>query len=315
MRLIGMLAAIGLCVPAFSQSGRIQNGTGSFKNGLWFAYETRLELPIPGITGDKLGGGVTVGETGIHRFMVDNSRHVYFGYDIAIDRVAEESAFRVTIRPLSIGAEKLHYFSDPANWSILPLPLPGYPAPQTLHSGDVIALDLMTNAETGQKIVDYLTILPPRRGVGTFNPDPPRQFPYVPGTPRDFTIDDASLRLTAPRLTINGKLDESSTRITGEVTGAAVWIYVPNRGRFILSLAPNQALGFRKAGEVRGSVLSFTLGADSFSIDCASPIAPGELPFNLYVLQDRSWKPTYPFADLSAFTMGAADRAEWLMIR
>jgi len=313
MRPISILAAIGLCLPALAQYGRIQNGSASFKNGLGFAYETRLEPPIPSITGEKFGGGVNVDE-GIHRFLVDRSRHVYFGYDIAIDRLAEPTAYRVTIRPLSIGAEKLHYFSDPANWSILPLPLPGYPAPQTLHSGDVMALDLMTNTETGQKIVDYLTIQEPRR-TGTFEYVPPRQFSYIPGTPRDFTVDDASLRLTAPRLTIDGKLDESSTRITGEVTGAAVWIYVPNRGRFILSLAPNQALGFRKAGEVRGSVLTFAMGADTFSINSASQIAPGELPFNLYVLQDRFWKPTYAFADLSAFTMGAADRAEWLVKR
>jgi hypothetical protein len=193
--------------------------------------------------------------------------------------------------------------------------LPGYPAPQTLHSGDVMALDLMTNAETGQKIVDYLTIEEPRHGVGTFNPDPPRQFSYVPGTPRDFTIDDAALRLSSPRLTINGKLDESSTRVNGEVSGAAVWIYVPNRGRIILSLVPRQALGFRKAGEVRGSSLTFTIGTDSFNINCANPIAPGETPFNLYVLQDRAWKPTYAFADLSAVVVGSADRAESLVKR
>ena len=245
--------------------------------------------------------------------MVDSSRHVYFGYDITIDRLPEETTYRVTIRPLSIGADKLQYFKDPANWTILPLPLPGYPAPQTLHSGDVMALDLMTNAETGQKIVDYLTIQEPPHGLGTFNPDPPRQFSYVPGTPRDFTIEDASLRLTAPRLTVNGKLDESSARNNGEVAGAVVWIYVANRGRFILSLSPNRSLGFRKAGEVRGSLLTFTMGSETFIINCANSIAPGETPFNLYVLQDRSWKPTYAFANLSAFTMGAADRAEWLV--
>ena len=312
MRPISVFAAIGLCIPGFSQSGRIQNGAAFNKDKVGFAYETRLEPPIPSITGDKFGGGVHVDE-GIHRFLADNSRHVFLGYDIAIERLAEETTYRVTIRPLSIGADKLHYFSDPANWTILQLA--GYPAPQTVHSGDVIALDLMTNSETGQKIVDYLTIQEPRRGLGTFNPDPPRQFSYVPGTPHDFAIDDAALRLTAPRLTINGKLDESSGRHNGEVAGAAVWIYVPNRGRFILSLAPNQALGFRKAGEVRGSTLTFTAGSDTFTIDSASGIAPGETPFNLYVLQDRAWKPTYAFADLSAFTIGAADRAEWLVKR
>jgi hypothetical protein len=94
MRPISILAAIGLCLPALAQSGRIQNGSASFKNGLGFAYETRLEPPIPSITGEKFGGGVNVDE-GIHRFLVDRSRHVYFGYDIAIDRLAEPTAYRV----------------------------------------------------------------------------------------------------------------------------------------------------------------------------------------------------------------------------
>jgi len=312
MRVTSILAAIGFCVPAFSQSGRIQSGAAFNKNNVGFAYETRLEPPIPSITGENFGGGGVKVDEGIHRFLANNSRHVFLGYDIILERLTEEPTYRVTIRHLGLSADKLPYFKDPAIWTMLPLP--GYPAPQIVHSDDVIALDLMTNAETGQKIVDYLTIQEPPRGVG-FNPDPPRQFSYIPGTPHDFTIEDASLRLAAPRLTINGKLDESSTRVNAEVTGAAVWIYVPNRGRFILSLAPNQALGFRKAGEVHGSLLTFNMGSDTFSIDSAKQIAPGELPFNLYVLQDRSWKPTYAFADLSAFTMGAADRAEWLVKR
>lgn len=312
MKTISALAIIGISLPAFAQTGRIQNGTAYTKDGVGFAYEMRLEPPVPAVTSENLGGGVLTDE-GMHRFISDNSRHVYFGYDILVERLAEATTYRVTIRPLSVRAEKFHHPLDLTNFTMLPLP--GYPTPQILHSGDVMALDLMTNPQTGQKIVDYISVLEPRRGLGTFNPDPPRQLSYTPGTPRDFAIEDASLRLSAPRLTVNGKLEESSTRTNGEVAGAAVWIYVPNRGRFILSLVPHRNLGFQKAGEVRGSTLTFAMGSETFTVSCANSIAPGETPFNLYVLQDRSWKPSYAFADLSAVQVGAADRAEWLVGR
>ena len=312
MKPTSLIAIVIIGLPVFAQTGRIQNGTAYGKDGLGFAYETRLEPPVPSITADKIGGGVVVGDSGTHRALVDNGRHVYLGYDIAIERLPEGSAYRVIIRPLSLAPDKIHFLGA-ANGT--QLPLAGYPSPQTLHSGDVMALDLMTNPETGQKIVDYISILEPRRGVGTFNPDPPRQLSYVPGTPRDFTVEDASLRLSAPRVAVNGKLDESSTRNNGEVGGAAVWIYVPNYGRLILSLVPHRTLGFQKAGEVRGSTLTFAIGSDKFTVNSANSIAPGDTAFNLYMLQDRSWKPSYPFADVSVVTMGAADRAESLVGR
>jgi hypothetical protein len=48
-------------------------------------------------------------------------------------------------------------------------------------------------------------------------------------------------------------------------------------------------------------------------ISAAARIAPGQAAFNLYVLHQPDWKPTYPFADLAAFNMGAEDRIEPLL--
>jgi hypothetical protein len=104
-------------------------------------------------------------------------------------------------------------------------------------------------------------------------------------------------------------------RSSGEITGSAVWIYIPNRGRYILSLAPHPELGFRKAGEVRGTSLSFTLGADTILLNSARTVAPGDSPFNLYVLAESGWRPNYANTDVGSFLMGAADRAELLVQR
>jgi hypothetical protein len=182
---------------------------------------------------------------------------------------------------------------------------------------DVIAVDLLVNHQSSQRIVDYIVIQGPSQtwSFDRFNAPLRREFAYTPGTPRDFSVEDASLKLTEPRVSVNGKVDDATTRSVGEISGATVWFYLPNRGRYILSLAPHPELGFRKAGEVRGTSLNFTFGTDKFTLNSARTIAPGDAPFNLYVLQDPAWRPTYANADMSAFQMGAADRAELLVRR
>ena len=127
-------------------SGRVTSGA------VLFSYETRLEPPSPPMTG--VSGGISAGRTGTYRYMIDNSRHAYLGYDLAIERGKQSGAYVVTFRPLSVSAWEL--VSDATGWKALRLP--GYPAPQTVRVGDTIALDLMTNPATGQKIVDYIRI-------------------------------------------------------------------------------------------------------------------------------------------------------------
>jgi len=200
---------------------------------------------------------------------------------------------------------------NPSAWT--PLSAPSFPAPQTVRGGDVLALNLLTNSTTRQTIVDYVTVQEPSGGYAGFQRIPEREFAFVAGSPRDFRAQDVELRLQSPRLSINGKLDESSLRWNDTATGSVVWFYTANRGRYLLSLVPHEGLGFRRAGEVRGTSLSFTVGNDTFTLRSGSRIAPGQSPFNLYVLHDPAWRPSYANANLSAFVMDAADRAEWLV--
>ena len=52
-------------------------------------------------------------------------------------------------------------------------------------------------------------------------------------------------------------------------------------------------------------------GAFAFALS----VAPGDAPFNLYVLHQPGWKPTYANANLDTIHIGAADRAEYLIER
>jgi hypothetical protein len=110
-------------------------------------------------------------------------------------------------------------------------------------------------------------------------------------------------------LNVNGNL----IPFRSGMSGAAVHFYLPMRGRFILSLTPHPELGFRKAGEVRGSTLTFTIDNDTFTIVSTGRIAPGSGPFSLYVLHEPAWLPRS--GNTSSSEVGAADRLDQLIGR
>jgi hypothetical protein len=123
----------------------------------------------------------------------------------------------------------------------------------------VLALDLLTNSATGQKIVDYVTVKGP-----SYNPS--WDFVYETGSPQDFRVEDAALELRTPYVSVNGQLGASVIPTGVVVSGPAVWFYLPDYGRFILSLIPHPELGFVKAGEIRGSTLTAALRGEMLAI-------------------------------------------------
>jgi hypothetical protein len=293
-----------------SPSVRIDGGVVS-REKFSFHWETRVSPASPALS-EGFSTAATDSMGVIHRVMMDRSGRTYFGYDVLIDVLPEPNSFRITFKPLVMTSTlALGLYMD--GWSAwVPLTAPRFPSPQVVHDGDILEFTLLTNNGTGQKLLDYISIQESSRqsGFGSIAVDE-RDFSYATGIPRDITASDVQLRLLSPRLSINGKLDPSSSSRFDEAAGAFVWIYVPGHGRFIMSLLPQP--GFSKTGEVRGTSLSFKDGSDTYAISAASRIAPGQAVFNLYVLHQPEWKPTYPFANLSAFNMGSEDRIEPLL--
>jgi hypothetical protein len=310
----GVLALIGTCLPALGQSRRLESGNASTSQ-FGFYFETYLDPGIPELA--NVGGGSVMDAKGtVHRYMLDHTRQMYFGYDASVEVLPEPNTYRVTFSQLTLTPELAQRIrpDSPSNWRPVPTPGWGSPTVLTIRGGEVVAMTLLTNSATGQKIVDYVTVQEPARRPVTFSNvnAPPREFGYATGTPRDFRVEDAGLRIREPRVSVNGNLDPSTVAAMDEVSGVAVWFYLPMRGRFILSLSPRPDLGFQKAGEIRGTTLNFKIGSDSFTLVSATQIAPGAGAFNLYVLHQHSWLPGYQFANPSAFTMGAVDRMETL---
>jgi hypothetical protein len=305
----------------------MDGGTVSVGQVFGFYWETHLEPAVPAL--DSFYTSTTLDDGVIHRVMLDGERRLYFGYRAAVEPLPETSSYRVTVMPLVLTPALARSIlgDDHATWTPLQgpstgsvhwdsrttrAPASGSIGPRTvtteIGTGEVLSLTLLTNPATGQQIIDYVSVQEPSRPFRGFDIVAPREFSFAAGTPRDFGVADAELRISQPRLSINGRLQESTADLTGSEAGTIVWIYVPGRGRFFLSLAPHEELGFRRLGEVRGSALTFTAGGETFMLVSGSRIAGGA-PFNLYVRHEPDWVPTYPHADRSAFIMDAGTPA------
>lgn len=305
---------IGAAAPASSQTRRIDSGAASMGN-LAFYWHTDLNPPTPPLS-SSFGTAYDTSANQVHRMLIDRAQRVYFGYTVQIDALAERSTFRLTFQPLSLTPElRQRLGDDAASWKAIAIGR--FPAPNTIRSGEVLELSLLSNDAWGQKVTEYVTVeeaRPRPQGFQTLGPTP-RDFTFAPGPARDFRITDAALRLRDPRVFINGRFEPASARTFNEESGAVVWIYLPQRGRFLLSLVPNAKHGFRRAGEIRGSSVRFTVGTDVFSVNSDGPLAPGTSPYHVYVLHQPKWKPSYPNADVDVAIIGAADRMEDALAR
>jgi hypothetical protein len=232
-----------------------------------------------------------------HRVVQDRSQRRYFAYDVLVEPKNDSRAFQVRIEPFSLSATELTEMQVDPSWTYVSLVK--YPLVPDVRAGDSVAIDLLENPTTGQKVVDYFVFKRSNAAA-------------VESTSvRDLALADVELRLDDLRISVNGTVLDASTRVGGSISGAAIWFYLPERGRFVMSLLPKPELGFRRAGEVTNALLSFTDRSDRYDIKSSGRIAPASGRFNLYVFRDPDWRPTGSESN-SPLVIGAADRAEWL---
>ena len=324
VRLEGLVLALVLAAlplaSAQAQSRRIDGGVVS-RDAFSFVWEMHLNPPAPPLAQSFGTAVLEIGSNVVQRVMLDRAQKVYFGYNARVEPLPDHM-FRITFQPLSMSPELQRTLGSRAStWKMLPAP--GFPAPRTIRAGEWLELPLLTGSTRGQTLTDYVTVRESEApGFRTLESGRPN-FAFAPGAPRDFNREDVELRLDQPHVVALVGRDGSAIREPGtgspflksadDVTGTVVWVYVPTRGRYLLSLTPRQQAGFVKAGDVRGSSLKFRMDDDLIDILARSRIAPGQAAFNLYVLRQPGWKPTYPNANLDTVHIGAADRAEYLV--
>jgi hypothetical protein len=264
----------------------------------WGGVEVHFAATLePAVTSSiTFPGFVSVSGDRVSRIIEDKSNKVYFGYDLTLEPLRNSPLYQLRIEPLTLSQDKLQTVVG-STWERLSLPK--YPIIPEIRVGETVAVDLMVNSSTSEKIVDYITL----KASGPAHLETPV---------RDFSLVDVSLNLDRPQLRMNGTLIEPSTAFGVTISGSAVWFYIASHGRFILSLIPHAELGFEKAGEVSDSTLTFKDGSTVYQLDCASRIAPGEGRFLLYIRHDPSWQPEGIYSN-EPFLLGAADKAERLI--
>ncbi|MBI4907654.1 MAG: hypothetical protein HY820_28785 [Acidobacteria bacterium] len=130
-------------------------GKGSV-NGVSFRYETKLEPAAPSIS--SVCGGLLVEHHSVaKRHLCDFASGRFYGYDLSFDPMGADT-YKLKLAALSMTARQMEeLFANKGGWSHVPFAHP--PAAQMVRPGDTVAMDLFVNPATGQKIVEYITVL------------------------------------------------------------------------------------------------------------------------------------------------------------
>lgn len=251
----------------------------------------------------------------VHRVLVDAEGSFVFGYDLVVEPVMATKQFRVSVKPLSAEFEQqlrarqsqrqssAAAGANRATQNVSTLPREG--VAQLIDDGDAFALDLLVNPETGVKIVDVVKISFDRAKLWS---TPRRSVPL-----RDFTLGNVELAIRDYKLTINGELVGGGQKPARGCAGALVWFYVPERGRFIVSLMPHEGYDFQKVGRIENNKISFKLGEDVYEWTSSAPVVGNGGNWNLWVLHDAGY--VSDFASSEQLIEGRAEQStspEWL---
>jgi len=109
--------------------------------------------------------------------------------------------------------------------------------------------------------------------------------------------------MTDSILAVDGKM---ATFAQGQISGPMLWIFVPGKGRFLLSIRPRGEYGFVKMGSIQGRQLSFRVDGETFEWRSQEPILGGKGNWNLYVLSQPSF--SIGAGAGNTFSLGGTDR-------
>jgi hypothetical protein len=224
----------------------------------------------------------------IHRVLTDAQQNVVFGYDLWVTADPLTKKFSLTVLPADETFRRT-FLKDytPLRPSGSFATFPKSTTPQTLDDGDAVSVELLVNHESGVKIVDVVSVTFDRATLREGN---------LESAPKDFTLDAVSLGVKNYSLLINGTLVNKSKSTIG-FTGALLWFYVPDRGRFIFSLVPREGYEFAKIAVLDGNKIEFTLNSEEYEWFSSESILPNGGTWNLWVLHDTNYTPLFSTDD------------------
>ena len=271
------------------------------KSGISVAIKTRVTTAnsTKNSLDDFIELSISSSENTIHRLLTNNKNKIYFGYDLQVAQQAEKGTFKVSIKPLSINPNKLG--NQLANFDDLTAQvLPKYPEEILVEDGDTITLEILENPQTQTKILDFIKITTENQSGGNY---------FLEGkTARDFSLDNVELRMTNLEVFING---EKIGKGGGGMSGANIYIYLPDKGRFIMSPFPRKGFNFQKIGIVENNKISFSFNGDNYKFVSAAPVLGSGGKWNIWILHDADYRSSYNLSP-NSYQQGAADKIEFL---
>ena len=80
-------------------------------------------------------------------------------------------------------------------------------------------------------------------------------------------------------------------------SGALLWLYIPERGRFIFSLVPREGYDFEKIAVLDENKITFTIDRERYEWVSGTSILPSGGAWNLWVLRDTKYTPLFSAED------------------
>ena len=220
----------------------------------------------------------------IHRVITDAQQNVVFGYDLLVSADPLTKKFSLVVLPADEAFRRTFVKdSTPLRPNGPFATFPKSTTPQTLDDGDAVSLELLVNQESGVKIVDVVSV--------TFDRSRLREG-SLESAPKDFTLEAVELAVKNYSLSLNGTVVSKSKSSIG-VRGALLWLYIPERGRFIFSLVPREGYEFQKVAVLDENKIEFTLNNEHYEWLSAASILPNGGTWNLWVLHDTNYTPLF----------------------
>lgn len=210
-----------------------------------------------------------------HQAFVNEATKTYSGYDLKVIPQDDPKKFKLLFKPLSI-KPNVRVVKE-QNFTYIPLP--EYLGEIMIDDGDIVTLNIFENPQTKEKVTDLILVTRSKK-VG-----PRFASKYVP---KDFTLDDVQLSLKGFNIEIDGK---SVHKNGGGASGGNVAVYLPGKGRFIMSPFQRQGYAFQKIGVITNNELEFSYAGENYKITSKEPILGNGGKWHCWILFEPNYVP------------------------
>lgn len=226
------------------------------------------------------------GENRVVRLLMDETNAVIFGYELTVEQTASNK-FRLKLAPLPANFVLPTFAGQKASLAgnrrkTILLTLPETISDQAVDDADELTVNLLFHPQLKIRIADRIRVSAVR---GRLSPPP-----IV--VPRELTVDDLELALKNLRVKVN-EAEFAKSKNSRSYTGSLIWFYVPQKGFFLLSLAPREGYDFRRIGTVSNNKIVFRSDGENYELISEEPILPVTGTWGLWVLHDPRYRPPF----------------------